>query len=160
VAIKPHLAASSPTSSPSIIPTSADTPTPPPSTPITPLDIAQAKTEQPLTPPETTPASQFQKSLPGITTPPTPSLPNLVSGTVIDPQNKLLENAIIEIKNRNGQAVRALKTNRLGQFAIATPLKAGNYQIQVEKDPHTFDIIALEAADEVITPLTIPATDR
>lgn len=84
-----------------------------------------------------------------------PSVPNLVVGMVLGPEDEMIEGALIEISDSQGIPVRALKTNKLGQFRIATPLPNGTYEISVEKEGYKFDIIKLEAKGEIINPLEI-----
>ena len=86
-----------------------------------------------------------------------PSAPNIISGMVFDKNGEILEGAILEIRNSQGMPVRALKTNKLGQFIIATPLENGKYEIEVEKENHNFDIIKFEAKGEMISPFEIRA---
>ncbi len=87
--------------------------------------------------------------------PQTPSTPNKIVGMVFNQEGNLIENAIIEIQDKNGHAVRALRTNKLGQFETATPLSSGEYLVTVEKEGYKFDILKLEAKGEVIEPLII-----
>jgi hypothetical protein len=89
--------------------------------------------------------------------PQTPSTPNKIIGMVFTQEGKLIENAIIEIQDKSGHAVRALRTNKLGQFETATPLSSGEYLVTVEKEGYDFDILKLEAKGEVIEPLIIKA---
>lgn len=84
-----------------------------------------------------------------------PSVPNLVVGMVLGPEDELIEGALIEIHDSQGIPVRALKTNKLGQFRIATPLPNGSYTIYIEKEGYKFDIIKIEAKGEIINPLEI-----
>jgi len=86
-----------------------------------------------------------------------PPGPNIVSGMVFDKNGEIVEGAILEIRNMDGMPVRALKTNKLGQFIIATPLENGQYEIEVEKEGLNFDIIKLEAKGEIIPPIEIKA---
>ncbi|MFC1627188.1 hypothetical protein ACFL18_01365 [Patescibacteria group bacterium] len=86
-----------------------------------------------------------------------PDKPNLIAGITLNHQNKIIPNVILEIKNSQNQSVRALKSNKLGQFFIATPLDDGVYQIMAEQQDHQFDIIKLEAKGEVIPPIKIQA---
>jgi len=53
--------------------------------------------------------------------------------------------------------VRALKSNKLGQFFIVTPLADGIYRIRAEHETAQFAVIKLEAKDEVIPPLKVQA---
>jgi len=90
-----------------------------------------------------------------IPTPPT--RPNIITGMVLDKDGEIIEGAILEIRNSQGMPVRALKTNKLGQFIIATPLENDTYEIEVEKEGYQFDIIKLEAKGELIPPIEIKA---
>jgi len=86
-----------------------------------------------------------------------PSGPNIISGMVFDKNGEIIEGAILEIRNSQGMPVRALKTNKLGQFVIATPLENDTYEIEVEKEGYNFDIIKIEAKGELIPPIEIKA---
>jgi len=86
-----------------------------------------------------------------------PPAPNIVSGMVFDKNGEIVEGAILEIRNTEGVPVRALKTNKLGQFIIATPLQNGLYEIVIEKEGLNFDIIKFEAKGEMIPPFEIRA---
>jgi hypothetical protein len=83
--------------------------------------------------------------------------PNIVIGVVKDPQRKILPNIIITIKDKNGMPLRALKTNKLGQFASATPLPNGVYHLEVE-DPlkrYFFDIAEINLEGKLFPPIEI-----
>lgn len=92
-----------------------------------------------------------------ITMPALPEYPNLVVGMVLTPDQKILANALIEIKNSQGATIRALKTNQLGQFFTAAQLDNGTYQILVEHDRFSFAIINLRVEGKIIPPLKIVA---
>jgi len=87
--------------------------------------------------------------------PPMPDLPNTIVGAIMTKTGQLIPNAIIEIRDNTNLPVRAIKTNRLGQFFIATPLKNGNYSLVIEHDTHSFDTIKIEAHGNIIPPLKI-----
>lgn len=93
-------------------------------------------------PPVTTPAPAMDKKI-----------PNLVSGVVKNKEGKLLENIVVIIKDQDGDPVRALKTNRLGQFAISTPLENGDYTVEVSSKEKYFDIMKITADGSVLPPL-------
>jgi hypothetical protein len=100
-------------------------------------------------------ASQFSKDV----MPPLPSTQeNVVVGQVLDQFGQIVEGAILEIKNPDGRPVRALKSNKLGHFMIATPLIAGDYIIQTEKDGFEFEPVTLRVEDKIIPPIAIWAT--
>ncbi len=89
--------------------------------------------------------------------PQTPTRPNIIVGMVLDKEGRIIEGAILEIRNQQGLPVRALRTNRLGQFMIATPLEKGFYEIETEKEGYQFDIIKIEVKGEIIKPIEIRA---
>lgn len=67
--------------------------------------------------------------------------PNIIWGMVKDKEGFLLENATLIIRDDNDSPIRALKTNKLGQFISATPLPNGTYKIEVLNSENYFDII-------------------
>ncbi|MFH1899325.1 MAG: PrgI family protein [Patescibacteria group bacterium] len=87
---------------------------------------------------------------------PLTKVPNVVSGIVKDSKDKFLSDFLIIVKNKRGEAVRALKTNTMGQFVISTPLTNGTYTVEISpsnKTNLTFDIIPVEVKGEVLPPL-------
>ena len=88
--------------------------------------------------------------------PPNPPVaPNIVVGQVIDMDRKIIEGAILEIKDSNGRPVRALKSNKAGHFIIVTPLQNGKYEISTEKDGFTFEPVSFETKGEIIPAIAI-----
>lgn len=88
-----------------------------------------------------------------------PGYPNIVIGVVKDPNLRLLPNIIITIKDKKGMPLRALKTNKLGQFATATPLSDGTYLLELE-DPlkrYLFDIPEITLNGKIFLPIEIMA---
>jgi hypothetical protein len=83
--------------------------------------------------------------------------PNIISGITYDKNGKILGGVILEIRDNNNLPVRALKSNKLGQFFIVTPLADGIYRIRAEHETAQFAVIKLEAKDEVIPPLKVQA---
>jgi hypothetical protein len=86
-----------------------------------------------------------------------PTQPNLIVGQVMDANQKIVEGAILEIKDPLGRPVRALKTNKAGHFLIVTPLNNGKYKIFIEKEGLNFEPLELEAGGSVIPPIAIKA---
>lgn len=86
-----------------------------------------------------------------------PTVVNTIVGQVMDSQRKIIEGAIMEIKDANGRPVRALKTNKAGHFIIVTPLANGKYEIVTEKEGFKFEPVAFEANGELIKPIAIRA---
>lgn len=90
-----------------------------------------------------------------------PEFPNVITGIIKDPRGNPLGNILVEVKDAQGNAVRAFKTNALGQFASATPLNNGEYSIGFE-DPrgeNKFDTVAFRATGEIILPIEIISVD-
>ena len=86
-----------------------------------------------------------------------PDHPNILAGMVIDADGQIVPAAIIEIRDPSGLPVRAIKTNGLGQFTIATPLSPGIYELEIEKPGLAFDILKLEVKNQIIAPIEIRA---
>ena len=85
--------------------------------------------------------------------------PNLIAGVIKDPQRKLLPNIILTIKDKSGLPVRALKTNKLGQFTTATPLPNGTYLLEIE-DPmkrYIFDVTQISLSGKIFLPIELIA---
>lgn len=85
------------------------------------------------------------------------SFPNIINGIVKDSQGNYLEGVVVVIYNKDRLPVRALKTNKLGQFTGSTPLPNGTYTIELEKDSLIFDVLQIELAGGVLPPLMIAA---
>ncbi|MDP2632723.1 MAG: PrgI family protein [Candidatus Curtissbacteria bacterium] len=86
---------------------------------------------------------------------PLTNIPNVLSGIITDQEGNPLESAILIIKEASGIPVRALKTNKLGQFLSATPLNDGPYTLEVESNVKTFDPMGLMLVGKVLEPLQI-----
>ncbi|MDP1760392.1 MAG: PrgI family protein [Candidatus Woesebacteria bacterium] len=88
--------------------------------------------------------------------PPSPSIVvNTVVGQVMDENRRIIESAILEIKDVNGRPVRALRSNKAGHFIIVTPLANGKYEMSTEKEGFTFDPVSFETKGEIIPPIVI-----
>ena len=74
---------------------------------------------------------------------------------VIDKNGKIVEGAIIEIKNQEGETVRAMRSNKLGQFRTVSPLGDGEYQISCEKEGLNFDIMKIKLEGKILPPIEI-----
>lgn len=62
------------------------------------------------------------------------NVPNVITGLVKDDAGNLLPGILVTVTNHEGVPVRALKTNKLGQFAASTQLMSGVYFVEIE-DP-------------------------
>lgn len=94
----------------------------------------------------------LRRTLPKLT-----STPNVINGIVTDVEGNYLENVVVVIHNREGLPVRALKTNKLGQFTGSTPLPDGPYTITLEKDNLSFETVKVTLSNQVMAPLDIQA---
>ncbi len=86
-----------------------------------------------------------------------PDLPNLVVGMVLDLNHKIVEGAIIEIQDKDGNPSRVLKTNKLGQFKTLTQLSNGNYLVVTEKENLEFDRVEINLTGKIVEPIKILA---
>lgn len=136
-------------------------------------ELAKVSKDQPLNP-EPQPA-QPQSTESATLTPATPipapepvkaksiptlkltSFPNVINGIVTDSQGNYIEGAIVVAHDKQGLPVRALKSNKLGQFVAATPLPSGEYAIVVEKESLSFDKVGIELKNEILPPILVAA---
>ncbi|MCL4384540.1 hypothetical protein M1116_03735 [Patescibacteria group bacterium] len=89
--------------------------------------------------------------------PDTPDVANVLVGMVTDKEGKIVEDAIIEIQDNEGNSVRVLKTNTLGQFKTATQLANGTYLIIPEKGGFKFNNVNVQLAGKIMQPIKIQA---
>ncbi len=85
------------------------------------------------------------------------TFPNIINGVINDPTGNYLDNVVVVIYNKDGLPVRALKTNKLGQFTGSTPLPNGTYRIELEKENLIFDVLQIELDGKVLPPIYISA---
>ena len=117
---------------------------------IIPRDIPDKSKDIPVRIVHPTPA--IGKMAPQLTT-----IPNVVSGIVKDKRTLLLSDVIILVKDSVGNPVRALKSNKIGQFAISTPLPNGTYTMELEKENNDFDVVQINLEGKVMPPIEIRA---
>lgn len=86
-----------------------------------------------------------------------PTISNLLTGRLVDKEGRLIENVILEIKDQNGNPVRALRTNKIGQFQTVTQLANGPYEVVAEKEGYTFDPVRIELKGEIVQPIEMKA---
>lgn len=103
------------------------------------------------------PQAQFASDLP---MPMMPEYPNIITGMVTDLRGRIIEGAILEIRDSQGNPVRALRTNRLGQFQIATPLINDTYELEIEKEGYHFETVKVELKGEIIKPVEIVGKEQ
>lgn len=124
-------------------------------------------------------ASEIKRKLDSVTTPeiqkpkikvevvkpklatPTPitltSTPNVISGIIVDTEGNYLDAVVVVIHDKDNLPVRALKTNKLGQFTGSTPLSNGTFNIELEKDGYAFDVQQVELSGQVLPPMMVSA---
>jgi hypothetical protein len=104
-----------------------------------------------------TPESAVKAGLPRLTT-----FPNVVTGIIKDSDNNLLPGVLVTVKDKDGMPLRALKTNRLGQFAASTPLSNGVYFVEIE-DPRTryiFDRVQITLNGSIVPAIEVVARSQ
>jgi hypothetical protein len=89
--------------------------------------------------------------------PTTPETANTLVGMVVDSVGKIIEEAIVEIQDSEGNPSRVVKTNSLGQFKTLTPLANGGYLLIPEKEGYKFDRVKLTMTGEIVPPIKIKA---
>jgi hypothetical protein len=82
---------------------------------------------------------------------------NLIAGTIRDNTGVIIPGTIVIIKNAEGISVRALRTNKVGQFVASTPLESGVYFLEMEKEGYQFDTLQIKLDGTIIPPLEITA---
>lgn len=103
------------------------------------------------------PQSAVRAGLPRLTT-----FPNVVTGIVKDHLGNLLPGMLITVRDGSDTPVRALKTNKLGQFAASTPLPNGTYIVEIEdpKGMFTFDKAQMLLTSAILPPLEVTAKSQ
>jgi len=96
----------------------------------------------------------------GVPMPDTPTEPNVLSGMVIGQNDEIIEEAIVEVRDKSDSPVRVFKTNALGQFKTATPLINGNYLVITEKNGYEFDRVDITMTGKILEPIKIRAKKK
>ncbi len=84
-----------------------------------------------------------------------PSTPNVVVGQVVDAERKIVEGAIMEIRDSSGRPIRALRSNLAGHFVTVTPLDNGRYDIITDKEGFEFTPVSFDAGGTIIPPILV-----
>jgi hypothetical protein len=88
--------------------------------------------------------------------PPSPSTyPNVVVGQIVDQDRRIVEGAIMEIRDSSGRPIRALRSNKAGHFITVTQLDNGHYEIITEKDGYEFYPVSFDAVGSLIPPILV-----
>lgn len=104
-----------------------------------------------------TPDVAVKAGLPRLTT-----FPNVVTGIIKDTSGNLLPGVLVTVRDKEDIPVRALKTNKLGQFAASTPLPNGVFTVDIEdpKNTYNFDRVRITLNGTVMSPLEIIAKSK
>lgn len=115
---------------------------------------APAEASQPTVNIINTQAAAIKVGLPRLT-----NSPNVITGIIKDNLNNFLPAILVTVTNKENIPMRALKTNKLGQFAASTPLPNDVYLIEAE-DPRsrfTFDRIQITLNGGVVPAIELVA---
>ncbi len=88
---------------------------------------------------------------------------DIVSGIVTDDKGNVVHGLVLMIKNSKGEAVRAVKTDTLGNFVLSTPLDRGVYTVEPSPSSNLdlrFDIISVEINGSVLPPIQLTGRVR
>ncbi|KKT47211.1 MAG: hypothetical protein UW37_C0012G0009, partial [Candidatus Gottesmanbacteria bacterium GW2011_GWA2_44_17] len=90
------------------------------------------------------------------------TFPNVVTGIIKDYDNNLLPGVLVTVKDKDGVPLRALKTNKLGQFAASTQLSNGTYVVEVEdpRERFVFDRVQITVNGTIMPALQIIAKSK
>ncbi|MBF8250154.1 MAG: hypothetical protein HW400_755 [Candidatus Levybacteria bacterium] len=93
--------------------------------------------------------------------PSAPESANLITGITKDARGNALSNILVEVKDKQGNPVRAFKTNEVGRFASATPLTNGDYFLEFEdpKAQNKFEKMTVNVTGQIIQPIEIISID-
>jgi hypothetical protein len=83
---------------------------------------------------------------------------NNLSGSIVDDKSNVIAEAIVIVKNEDGDPIRALKTNSVGQFESTTPLDNGVFTIEAIKEGYSFTPITLKALGSSLNPVKLVGT--
>jgi len=128
-----------------------------PVTPIRPAGVVPQPTSPGPTVKVMGPTSAVRAGLPRLTT-----FPNVVTGILKDHDNALLPGVLVTVRDKDGLPLRALKTNKLGQFAASTPLPNGVYIVEIEdpRNRYIFDRAQITLNGSVMPPIEIVAKSK
>ncbi len=101
--------------------------------------------------------SATRAGIPRLTT-----FPNIVTGIIKDHNGNLLPGMLITVRDNTDTPLRALKTNKLGQFAASTPLPNGTYLVEIEdpKNVLVFDKVQIPLNGAVAPPIEVVAKSQ
>ncbi|MBU4381253.1 PrgI family protein [Candidatus Parcubacteria bacterium] len=82
---------------------------------------------------------------------------NILKGHVLDSNDRIVEGALLLVKDSQGDPERATKTNALGEFITVTPLNNGKYSIETRYEGMVFNVVNFIATGAKLDYLTIKA---
>jgi len=82
-------------------------------------------------------------------------IPNIINGVVSSNGGVPLEGTVLLVKDKAGNSIRALKSNKVGQFIASTPLENGTYYLEFEKPNYTFDVLELTLSGQAMQPIEV-----
>lgn len=82
-------------------------------------------------------------------------LPNQIFGLVIDENDQAVSQALVEIKDQNGQSVRIIKSDADGNFSINKSLENGKYSVVTESNDKKYPTLQIELSGKILNPLVI-----
>lgn len=97
------------------------------------------------------PEAATRAGLPRLTT-----FSNVVTGIVKDNLGGLLPGVLVTVRDKEGVPLRALKTNKLGQFAASTQLPNGTYIVEIEDPRNRF---VFDRAQITLNGAVVPAIE-
>ncbi|MBI3385900.1 carboxypeptidase regulatory-like domain-containing protein [Candidatus Gottesmanbacteria bacterium] len=84
------------------------------------------------------------------------TFPDVVTGIIKDNMGNLLPGVLVTVRDKNDIPLRALKTNKLGQFAASTQLPPGTYLVEIEDPRGRF---VFDRAQIVVNNTILPAIE-
>lgn len=87
------------------------------------------------------------------------SVPNVINGLILNSAGTPINGAILVVKDKDNNSIRALRTNKAGQFIASTPLSDGTYYLDVEKEGYSFDSWEVALTGQVVMPIEIRAKE-
>lgn len=123
----------------------------------TPQEQTVTQAQQPTISVINTQAAAIKSGLPRLTT-----MPNVITGIIKDNMNNFLPAILVTVTNRENIPMRALKTNKLGQFAASTPLPNDVYIIEAEdpRERFTFDRVQITLNGSVVPAIEVVAKSQ
>ncbi|MCL4389976.1 MAG: hypothetical protein M1484_00950 [Patescibacteria group bacterium] len=82
-------------------------------------------------------------------------VPNVINGMITGDRGEPVEGVIVVIKDQAGNSLRALKTNKIGQFIASTPMENGKYFMEFERQYYQFDALEINLDGKVLPSMNI-----